>query len=39
MRAFNAAIFALVAYRRRPPGLGADSDEVLAWLDHGEELT
>jgi crotonobetainyl-CoA:carnitine CoA-transferase CaiB-like acyl-CoA transferase len=28
-----------VGYRRRPPALGADSDEVLAWLDHGEELT
>jgi crotonobetainyl-CoA:carnitine CoA-transferase CaiB-like acyl-CoA transferase len=26
-----------VSYGRRPPGLGADSDEVLAWLDHEEE--
>ncbi|MFR9777038.1 CaiB/BaiF CoA transferase family protein [Micromonospora sp. MS34] len=28
-----------VGYRRRPPGLGADEEEVLAWLDHDEELT
>ena len=28
-----------VGYRRRPPGLGADEEEVLAWLDHDEEPT
>jgi crotonobetainyl-CoA:carnitine CoA-transferase CaiB-like acyl-CoA transferase len=28
-----------VSYRRRPPGLGADEEEVLAWLDHDEEPT
>ena len=27
-----------VSFRRRPPGLGADGDEILAWLDHGEDL-
>lgn len=27
-----------VSYRRRPPGLGADGDEILAWLDHEEDL-
>ena len=28
-----------VGYRRRPPSLGADEEEVLAWLDHDEEPT
>ena len=28
-----------VSYRRPPPGLGADEEEVLAWLDHDEEPT
>ena len=28
-----------VGYRRCPPGLGADGEEILAWLDHDEELT
>lgn len=27
-----------VSYRRRPPGLGADGDEILAWLDNEEDL-
>lgn len=28
-----------VGYRRRPPGLGMDEEEILAWLDHDEEPT
>ncbi|MFC8502623.1 CaiB/BaiF CoA transferase family protein [Pedococcus sp. NPDC057267] len=28
-----------VSYRRPPPGLGGDEEEVLAWLDHDEEPT
>jgi crotonobetainyl-CoA:carnitine CoA-transferase CaiB-like acyl-CoA transferase len=28
-----------VGYRRRPPGLGLDNDEIFGWLDHDEEPT
>ena len=28
-----------VSYRRRPPGLGMNEEEILFWLDHDGELT